>query len=472
MTGMSRLLLPLLLASICSGGVFAEHKPLALHPENPHYFLFRDRPAVLITSGEHYGAVLNLDFDCVRYLDTLKSHGFNLTRTFSGTYREVPGSFNITGNTLAPAAGRFVCPWTRSDTPGAFNGGSKFDLTRWDEAYFRRLKHFVKEAGERGIVVELVLFCTMYDDKLWHASPMNTRNNVNGIGKVGRGEVYALKEDALTASQEALTRHLVKELADFDNVYFEICNEPYERGGFSDRWNDRIVRAIVGAEKGRPTRHLIAQNVARGKIAKPNPDVSVFNFHAATPDEVAANYALNKALASDETGGSDRSDRKYRTEGWDFIMAGGGVYSHLDLSFTTDRPDGSAVPLPDKTPGGGGPEVRRQLQVLKEFMEGFDFVRIRPEDSVIKRVTAKPAGATARALVEAGKAYAIYVNGGKKVELVLDLPPGEYSAQWVNTKTGKVEQDARFAHRGGEKPLESPEYAEDVALRVLETREQ
>ena len=63
--------------------------PIQLHPENPHYLLWRGRPTLLITSGEHYGAVLNLDFDYRRYLDELKTHGFNLTRTFSGTYREV-----------------------------------------------------------------------------------------------------------------------------------------------------------------------------------------------------------------------------------------------------------------------------------------------------------------------------------------------------------------------------------------------
>jgi hypothetical protein len=45
--------------------------PLALHPDNPRYFLFRGELAVLVTSGERYGAVLNLDFDYVRYLDTL-----------------------------------------------------------------------------------------------------------------------------------------------------------------------------------------------------------------------------------------------------------------------------------------------------------------------------------------------------------------------------------------------------------------
>jgi len=63
--------------------------PLRLHPENPHYFLFRERPTVLVTSGEHYGAVINLDFDYKVYLAELQRHGLNHTRTFAGAYREV-----------------------------------------------------------------------------------------------------------------------------------------------------------------------------------------------------------------------------------------------------------------------------------------------------------------------------------------------------------------------------------------------
>ena len=160
----SRIALAVAAFSLAPAAWATASEPIALHPENPRYFLFRGRPTVLITSGEHYGAVLNRDFDYVRYLDELKAHGFNLTRTFSGTYREVPGSFGIRGNTLAPAPGRFLCPWARSDTPGASDGGNKFDLARWDPAYFERLKDFVAEAGRRGVVVELVLFCTMYDE--------------------------------------------------------------------------------------------------------------------------------------------------------------------------------------------------------------------------------------------------------------------------------------------------------------------
>jgi hypothetical protein len=430
-------------------------KPIQLHPDNPHYFLWRGKPAVLITAGEHYGAVLNLDFDYTPYLKELKAHGFNLTRIFSGAYREVPGSFNITGNTLAPAGGRFACPWARVR--------DKFDLTKWDETYFKRLKDFIAKAGEHGVVVELVFFCTMYDDDVWGASPMNARNNVNGIGNVGKYEVYDAGDRALLDAQRAMVRKVVSELNRFDNLYYEVCNEPYERGGLTKRWNDLIVETIVEAEATLPKKHLIAQGFPSlpAAVTDLNPNVSVLNFHGAKPDSARLNYHHNKVVAFDETGGSDHSDRKYRTEGWEWIMAGGAVYDHLDFSFTTDRPDGSAVPLPPKTPGGGGPELRRQLQVLKEFIEGFDFIRMAPVSGMTK--------GNVSVLAETGKAYAVYVKDGRSVELPLDLPKGSYKAEWVSTKTGEVTKTETFSHAGGNRALSSPSYTEDIALRVKRT---
>src|SRR5436189_5687089 len=87
--------------------------PLALHPDNPHYFLFRGKPTMLITSGEHYGAVLNLDFDYVKYLNTLKRDGLNGTRTWLGAYCEPPEAISIASNTIAPLSVRLICLWTR-----------------------------------------------------------------------------------------------------------------------------------------------------------------------------------------------------------------------------------------------------------------------------------------------------------------------------------------------------------------------
>src|SRR5712692_11481361 len=96
----------LLLTGIAALAAAENDKRLRLHPQNPHYFLFRGKPTVLVTSGEHYGAVLNLDFDFVKYLDTLQADKLNLTRTFSGAYYEPAGAFNIRSNTLAPARDR------------------------------------------------------------------------------------------------------------------------------------------------------------------------------------------------------------------------------------------------------------------------------------------------------------------------------------------------------------------------------
>lgn len=258
-------------------------KPISLHPNNSHYFLFRNKPTILIASAEHYGSVLNLDFNYVRYLDELQSKGFNLTRVFSGAYVEDQEAFHIANNTLAPAPNRFICPWARSSTPGYAGGSNKFDLTQWDEAYFRRLKDLCSKASDRGIVVELVLFCPYYDDEKWKLSPLKASNNVNGIGDVPRTEALTMKHPALVSAQKAMVRKIVNELKEFDNFYYEVCNEPYF-GGVTLEWQNEIISTIVEAEAPFSSKHLIAQNISNGsaKIENPNPAVSIFNFHYAS----------------------------------------------------------------------------------------------------------------------------------------------------------------------------------------------
>jgi hypothetical protein len=220
---------------------------------------------------------------------------------------------------------------------------------------------------------------------------------------------------------------------------------------------------------------LIAQNIANGsqKIEKPNPHVSIFNFHyASPPDTVATNAKLSKVIGDDETGFRGTSDLPYRTEAWDFLLAGGSVYSNLDYSFSCKHPDGKAKVT--TSPGGGGPSLRRQLQILKQFMDDLNFVSMKPDNSIIKGghintpLSGNPpeAKATVRALVEQGRAYAVYVRGGTDATLDIALPAGTYRAEWINTKTGAADKREEFEHSGGTKRLVSPSYHEDIALRV------
>lgn len=466
---------------LCSVVTALAAEPLKLHPANPHYFLFRDRPTVIVTSGEHYGAVLNLDFDFSRYLATLQREGMNNTRTFSGAYCEPPGAFNILSNTLAPLPGRFIAPWARSQSPGYANGGNKFDLNQWDPAYFARLKSFLAEASQQGVIVEFTFFCPFYEDSMWRLSPMNAANHVNGVGAIARTNVYTLdRHGGLLAVQEAMVRKVVEELKDFDNLMYEICNEPYF-GGVTMEWQHRIADVITETERRLGVRHLITQNIANDKarVENPHPAVSVFNFHYATPpDTVEMNYHLNKVIGDNETGFRGTNNAPYRMEGWDFIVAGGGLFNNLDYSFVAGREDGTFV-YPASQPGSGNPQLRRQLRFLSETIHGLDFLHMRPQNSVLRGQW--PAGVTARALVKPGAQYLVYLRTAlgrdKKPEMQrvfaageltfeIDLPAGDYTAKWLNPVQGKPSQPQKIVHGGGWLQFQVPAFEDDLGLEI------
>ncbi len=439
-------------------------EPLALNPANHRYFFYRGKPTVLITSGEHYGAVLNLDFPHKPYLDTLKRDGLNLTRLFSGVYCEDPKAFNIRENTMAPAPNRYIAPWARSNTLGYANGGAKFDLNRWDDAYFQRLKSFCRDADRRGIVVEVVLFCPFYQDSMWNLSPMNARNNVNGVGTIPRTEVYTLGHPEMVAVHDAVTTKIVTELRDLPNVYYEICNEPYF-GGVTLEWQRHIAETITRTESGLPRKHLIAQNIANdwAKIENPNPQVSIFNFHYASPPRaVTENYALDRPVGFDETGFKGSDDFTYRAQAWEFLLTGGAIFSNLDYSFTIAKPDGT-MPVASPTPGGGSPALRRQLGILKQFMDGLDFVHMSPDAASLKSISP---GVTVHLLSKPGSQYGLYARGSSPASITLEIPKGNYRAEWIDMLNGGVRKAEEFRHRGGPREFVSPAYSQDIALRI------
>lgn len=438
--------------------------PISLHPDNPHYFLYKDKPTILITSAEHYGAVVNVHFDYVTYLQTLAAAGLNMTRVFSGAYVEPIGAFHIESNTLAPASHGFISPWKRSDMPGYANGGNKFDLTQWNPEYFGRLKDFLSEAEKRNIIVEFTFFCPFYGEEQWQLSPMNPINNVGGTGPEDRTHVYTLdKSKGLLAVQEALVRKIVNELKDYNNLIYEICNEPYF-GGVTLDWQHHIATVISESEKEFPYPHLISQNIANGSaiIHDAHPSVSVFNFHyASPPTAVAQNYHLNKVVGDNETGFKGNADSTYRKEGWAFIIAGGALYNNLDYSFTADFEDGT-FQYPSTQPGGGSDTLRKQLSHLQTFISGFEFLKMKPDSTVIRNRNMME---TAQVLAERGKQYAIYIWGKGPFEIDLAIPEGEYNLTFMNPVTGRTTKAGTLIGQVNSR-ITTPPFPEDVAIKI------
>ncbi len=416
----------------------------ALHPDNPRYFVFRNRPCVLVTSGEHYGALINKAFDIDKYLETLHKDRLNNTRVFIGAYLEPRNAFNIVDNTLAPLPENYLSPWSRSE-----QDTSKFDLSKWNSDYFKRLHQLLKKASKLNIIVELTLFCPMYDDSQWNISPMNIRNNVNGIGNVRKTNVYTLDgEKELLQTQEALVRKIASEVNKYDNFYFEICNEPYF-GGVTQNWQERITDVIVETEKNLAKQHLISVNVANGTavVNDPHPAWSIFNFHYCTPPvAISQNAHLNKPIGMNETGFRDIYDEYYRREAWAFMLSGGALYNNLDYSFTVGKEDGTNI-VTKPTPGGGSPALRKQLGAMKRFIESFNFIKMSPVKEASSILRSDTKAVSPYIMSEPGKQYAFYFPKTLK-QVELDIPAGTYRIRILDPCT-LTEESGTIKHTGG-----------------------
>jgi hypothetical protein len=470
--------------------VLSQAQPLSLHPKNPHYFKYRGKPLLLITSGEHYGAVINRNFDYKKYLNTLAEDGLNLTRIFCGTYVENPGSFGITNNTLAPPAEFFMAPWKRTNIEGNKGGGNKFDLDKWDPQYFERLKGFLTEAAKHDIIVEVTLFSSIYTDKSWTYCPLYHENNINQTDVIGRHNVHTPSNGNLMQYQEKFVRKLIAELKDFDNIYYEIQNEPWADNSdeyfainpndsathlywrrkadlpsdAAKKWQKRIGELIQKTERQFEHQHLIAQNYCSFMypVKEVNDYVSILNFHYAFPQAVEYNYGYDLPVSFDEDGFCGSGDRRYRENAWNFILAGGGIYNNLDYSFFVGYEDGTLV---NDAPGHGSVSLRKQLSFLKSFIEGFDFIRLKPSKHLVRLAP----GTVPQVLANEGEEYAIYLYGGDQCDLQLYMPPGNYEASWWNTVTFNTETSEEFDHAGGVKKLISPKYDGDIALKIIRT---
>lgn len=431
--------------------------PLQLHPNNPHYFLFKNKPTVIVGSGEHYGAVINLDFDYKTYLQTLGKDKLNHTRLFTGAYIEKLGDFGIQKNTLAPVANRVILPWKRSKEAGYELGGNKFDLNQWDEAYFTRLKDFIAEANRNDVLVEVCLFSSHYGDS-WNYSALNPKNNINKTATIDYKTVNTLENGNILGFQERYVRKIVQELNQFDNIYFEIQNEPWAdqadlvllRNEFGDEkdwrnqlqvvsqksndWQREVARWIKEEESKLPKKHLISQNISNFyyPVENPDPAISIFNYHYALPKAVTQNWHLNKAIGFNETGFAGSDDKTYQRQAWRFLMGGGALFSHLDYSFSVGEETGQDTTY--KSPGGGSPALRQQFRVLKEYFDKLNFITYSPQPSF---VIAAP-GYSTMALGDGVSQWIVYLEPltEKSNELTLHLPAGTYEAEWTDVNSG------------------------------------
>jgi hypothetical protein len=211
--------------------------PLVVSRANPRYFTVDDREAVYLT-GSHIWNNLHdglgpggscaerpEENDFRAYLKFLTDHGHNFIRLWRWEHfrsQAADGAFHLC---MSPQ------PWPRNGPGTASDGQPAFDLSRFDQAYFDRLRGRVEAAGAEGIYVAVMLF----DGWALHLSPLPDNveghpfaaaNNVNGIGIASIVDYQVLPLDpAVQALQEAYIGKVVDTVQDLPNVLYEVANE-------------------------------------------------------------------------------------------------------------------------------------------------------------------------------------------------------------------------------------------------------
>ncbi|HEX7313770.1 MAG TPA: hypothetical protein VF297_07600 [Pyrinomonadaceae bacterium] len=168
-------------------------------------------------------------------------------------------------------------PWRQRYSPFFYNTNlKKWNLSRYNDEFFLKLKLMIKTAADYGIVVQLTIFDRCGHDFVggdkclrWPYSPWNARNNVNNLirttGETGVNEFYerniAAGGTTLGALQDAYVNKLVTSTMEYPNVVYEIMNEPVHKAD-SDvtveqqrsrrvKWADAIVGAIHTHTQGK-----------------------------------------------------------------------------------------------------------------------------------------------------------------------------------------------------------------------------
>jgi hypothetical protein len=425
-------------------------KPLHLNPANPRYFIDNSGKAVYLT-GSHtwsnfqdsYITDLSSDFDYNAYLNYLEKNNHNFIRLWVW---EVAGS-----GVKTTRQQRFEpMPYQRTGPGKAIDGRLKFDLTRFNQAYFDRLRQRIQDAGNRNIYVSVMLFngwnisnhwgINSQRDQYyhpWETHPFDKFNNVNNIdGDLNFNhsgeEVHALASTRITAIQEAYIRKVIDTVNDLDNVLYEISNESHTD---STPWQYHMISYIKNYERKKPKQHPVGMTVEY-------PDGDNEKLFASPADWISpANNGKTDNPATTDGAKVILSDT-------DHLCGVCGDYQWVWKSFTRGEnpifmdPYDNAFLLnstltPDSIPQYSlndkrWDDVRRNLGYTLTYANRMNLVAMTPQNNL---------SSTGYCLANpnADKAeYLIYSPPTDRFEVDLSKTLGELSGEWFNLKDGLI----------------------------------
>jgi len=409
--------------------------PLRVHPTNPRYFADGSGKAVFLTGSHTWAnfqergvAGKTPDFDYERYLDFMEGYGHNFMRLWRWEQAQwmqfVPATTLIRYEPMA---------YERTGPGEALDGRPRFDLTRFNQAYFDRLRQRVDMAGKRGIYVSVMLFQGFSVEQkgtngvdpnkgnAWAGHPFHVANNVNGIdGDLngdGEGiETHTLAGPAVTRLQEAYVRKVIDTLNDLDNVLWEISNESHTD---SIAWHYHMIGFIGQYEASKDKRHPV------GMTSSPIDNPPLF---ASEADWISPNGKQYLDDPPDAAGkkviivDNDHIRPWESKPGWVWKNLMRGNHFILMDHYMDFRMGSPSKPDPKYD------ACRRAMGAARRLAERVDLAAMTPRAEL---------ASTRFCLADPGKAYLVYQPNETGGLLDVKIASGRYDVTWINAANGR-----------------------------------
>lgn len=432
-----------------------------------HGLEFRGQPILLVGDSITQGWMeLGTDWDQEAYLQALARRGINAVLLWA--------YIGITDQTADPRIGYDapeLWPWV-SDR-------GRFDLGRFNAAYFDRLGQFVRLANARHIVVVL----TIHDGWTKASFSGHPFNRTNGGPLVDRRQYVELHDanrempPQLAADWSRRQQHqyylerfcerLLQATADQPNVMYEMFNE-------GEWYNQRDLRAFqlhfLKFFRARTALPLVVNDDhVGGTDFQGSPDADVIALHAPRWDDCPAasvffaHYQAQfvrrpaKPVLFGEPVPEYVGDRT-RHPGivrllWGTLLGGGGVVFQNDTSW------GFA---PRAALAARAAERDAVLDLEGHAARFFHDGRVHFADM-------RPAGrlsSTGICLAHPGRAYVSYAPGGARFTVDLTAANGRtLSARWYDPATGRAVAGEDVAGGSAAEPFQPP-WATDAVLHL------
>jgi hypothetical protein len=454
-----------------SSGQVTVAGPLTVSAANPRYFTAAagdtaGQRAVYLT-GSHIWNNLHdgmgpgpvcaeppeeLDYDA--YLDFLTERGHNFIRLWRWEQFKSQAAGSDFHLCMTPQ------PWARTGPGAATDGKPKFDLERFDEEFFERLRDRVGAAGRRGIYVAVMLF----DGWALHLSPapdhveghpFHAANNINGVGIGSILDYQVLPLDPrVQALQEAYIRKVIDTLHHLPNLLWEVANES-SGGGKADpafaemlgqagvpEWGDstawqywvidlvkRHERAMgydphpIGMTMQFPVREQTGVNepllASRAEWISPGYDDEIFadGGHPAAPDSPQSRWLEDPPAADGRKVVISDTDHYAPGRGdalwaWKSFLRG-----HHPILMDFGLIGGLNPPDPSFEP------ARNAMGDTRRFAERINLIEMEPRDDL---------SSTGYALANPGQEYLVLQPSGAADSFTVLLEPGTYAAEWFS----------------------------------------